>query len=369
MLQYLDLMKDILSKGVDRSDRTGTGRRSVFGRQLRFNLEDGFPLVTTRKISLEAIATELLWFLSGSTDNNILNENNVSIWNRWAVKPDDVNKMLRKYAEEFKGNEEAFRSFFESQLNNLGPIYGMAWRDAPVKSIDLMAFWKTINIDDIPDDKKDYYEETYLAGIKAIENELADPGPQGIPERDVYYKSLYHSSVDQINELVISLRDRPYSARHVVSAWIPEWLPFEDLSPQENVLIGKAALAPCHALFQCFVYPADINHLKPRLSLQLYLRSSDVPIGLPYNIAQYAMLLSMLAKVSNYEPYELIVSLGDAHIYQDQIEDAKLQITRAPLPLPKLMLMEVDNLFNFTKEDIFIDGYNHHDAINYRVSV
>jgi len=264
MKQYLDLLRDILENGVRKSDRTGVGTISVFGRQLRFDLSQGFPLVTTKKIHVKSVIYELLWFLRGDTNVRYLRENGVTIWDEWADENGD-----------------------------LGPIYGYQWRS-----------W---------------------------------PAPDG-------------RTIDQISNVVEEIRRNPDSRRLVVSAW--------------NVAdLDKMALAPCHCLFQFYV-------ANGRLSCQLYQRSADMFLGVPFNIASYSLLTMMIAHVTGLEPGEFIHTFGDAHIYLNHLEQVKLQLSREPRPLPKMRLNpEVRNLFDFRYEDFILEGYDPHPPIRAEVAV
>ena len=264
MKQYLDLLRRIIDEGTPKSDRTGTGTRSVFGHQMRFDLRDGFPLLTTKKLHLKSIIYELLWFLRGDTNIAYLNEHGVRIWNEWADADGD-----------------------------LGHIYGYQWRS-----------W---------------------------------PAPDG-------------TFIDQIIQVVNDIRTNPDSRRLIVSAW--------------NVAdIPNMKLPPCHAMFQFYV--AD-----GRLSLQLYQRSADCFLGVPFNIASYALLLMMVAQVTGLEPGEFIHTLGDAHIYNNHLEKVKLQLTRDPRPLPRMTLNpDVRDIFGFKYEDFTLSNYNPHPHIAGRVSV
>ena len=264
MRQYLDLLRDALEHGAVKSDRTGTGTRSVFGRQLRFDLADGFPLVTTKKLHLRSIIHELLWFLKGDTNVGYLREHRVGIWDEWADDNGD-----------------------------LGPVYGKQWRR-----------W---------------------AGADGAE-------------------------IDQMRWVVDEIRRNPDSRRLIVSAWNVADLP-------------KMALMPCHALFQFYV--AD-----GRLSCQLYQRSADIFLGVPFNIASYALLTHMVAAVTGLQPGEFVHSFGDAHVYSNHVEQAREQLAREPLPLPTLALdPSVTDLFAFEAGHIRIDGYTSHPAIRAAVAV
>lgn len=264
MKQYLNLLQRILDEGVVKSDRTGTGTRSIFGHQMRFNMADGFPLLTTKKLHLRSIIHELLWFLSGDTNIQYLHDNRVSIWDEWADENGD-----------------------------LGPVYGHQWRSWP-----------------------DY---------------------QG-------------GTIDQIANVLDLIKNHPDSRRMIVSAW--------------NVAeVDKMALPPCHTLFQFYV-------AEGRLSLQLYQRSADTFLGVPFNIASYALLLQMMAQVTGLEPGDFIHTTGDTHLYLNHIEQAQLQLTREPRPLPRMILNpDVKDLFAFRYEDFQLEGYDPWPHIKAEVSV
>jgi len=265
MQAYLDLLADIRDHGVDRGDRTGTGTRSIFGRQLRFNLREGFPLLTTKKIHFKSVVNELLWFLSGDTNTAWLKENGVSIWDEWATPEGD-----------------------------LGPLYGAQWRQWPTR----------------------------------------DGG-----------------SIDQLQYVLDCLKHRPESRRILFHAWNVEYLPDEGLSPQDNVRAGRMALPPCHLLYQFYV-------ANGALSAQLYIRSSDVFLGLPFNIASVALLTHMLAQQSDLQVADVVVSLGDAHIYHNHQDQVALQLTRTPTPPPTLsILRRPPSLFDYRFEDFALQGY------------
>ena len=261
--QYLDLLADILANGVQRGDRTGTGTLGVFGRQMRFDLAKGFPLLTTKKLHRKSIILELLWFLRGDTNVRWLQERGVSIWNEWADADGE-----------------------------LGPVYGKQWRS-----------WAA------PDGRV----------------------------------------IDQITAVVHSLKTNPNSRRHIVSAWNP-------------ADVDDMALPPCHCLFQFFV-------AEGKLSCQLYQRSADVFLGVPFNIASYALLTLMVAKVCGLEPGEFVHTLGDAHLYLNHLDQARLQLTREPMPLPILHVTDRADLFAFEYEDFKLEGYQTHPAIAAPIAV
>jgi thymidylate synthase len=274
MKQYHDLIKHVLENGNEKGDRTGTGTKSVFGYQMRFDLSEGFPMVTTKKLHLKSIIYELLWFLNGDTNIKYLHENGVRIWNEWADENGD-----------------------------LGPIYGHQWRN-----------WNS-------------------------------------------------EDIDQIKEVVETLKTNPNSRRMLVTAWNPSVLPDTSISFSENVANGKAALPPCHAFFQFYV-------ANGKLSCQLYQRSADIFLGVPFNIASYALLTMMIAQVCGYEAGDFIHTFGDAHIYNNHLEQVNLQLSRDTRPLPVMKLNpEVKNIFDFKFEDFKLENYDPHPAIKGRVAV
>lgn len=264
MQAYLDLLSHVMENGVDRGDRTGTGTRGVFGYQMRFDLEKGFPLITTKKLHLRSIIHELLWFLMGETNIKYLQDNKVRIWDEWADENGD-----------------------------LGPVYGSQWRS-----------W---------------------------------PAPNG-------------ESIDQISNLIEGIKNNPNSRRHIVTAW----------NPAE---VDNMALPPCHCLFQFFV--AD-----GKLSCQLYQRSADIFLGVPFNIASYSLLTHMVAQVTGLKVGEFVHSFGDAHIYHNHFDQVRLQLTRAPRPLPKLIMNEErTSIFDFAYEDFAFEGYDPHPTIKAPIAV
>jgi len=264
MQQYLDLLSHVLTNGIRKSDRTGTGTVSVFGYQMRFNLQEGFPLLTTKKLHFKSIAYELLWFLRGDTNIKFLTDHGITIWNEWA-----------------------------DEYGNLGPVYGYQWRSWP---------------------------------------------------------TAHGKHIDQISQVIDSLRRNPDSRRHIVSAW----------NPGE---IDRMALPPCHVLFQFYVTDG-------RLSCQLYQRSCDIFLGVPFNIASYALLTLMIAQITSLKPGDFVHTLGDAHIYLNHIEQVKLQLTRKPYPLPEMKLNPaVTDIDKFRYEDFELTGYTAHPHIKGDISI
>ena len=274
MKQYIDLVQHVMENGCQKGDRTGTGTKSVFGYQMRFDLSEGFPMVTTKKLHLKSIIYELLWFLKGDTNIEYLQKNGVKIWDAWADSNGD-----------------------------LGPVYGHQWRN-----------WNS-------------------------------------------------EEIDQITNLITELQTNPNSRRMLVSAWNPSVLPDTTESFEENVANNKAALPPCHAFFQFYVSNG-------KLSCQLYQRSADIFLGVPFNIASYALLTMMIAQVCDLEAGEFIHTFGDAHIYNNHFEQIELQLSREPKPLPKMILNPaIKDIFAFDFDDFTLEGYEPHPAIKGSVAV
>ena len=277
MQTYLDLLCDVMENGIDKGDRTGTGTRSVFGRQVRYDLSEGFPLLTSKKLHFRSIAVELLWFLRGDTNIAFLKEHGVSIWDEWALEDGE-----------------------------LGPVYGAQWRA-----------WQ---------------------------------GADG-------------KTHDQVQALVEGLKRNPNSRRHVISGWNVALLPDETRSPQDNAAHGKMALPPCHAFYQFYVSEG-------RLSASLYIRSNDLFLGNPYNTASLALLTHMLAQQCALDVGDIIISIGDAHIYSNHFEQVKLQLGRAPRALPQLKIKRKPaSIFDYRFEDFEIVGYDPHPHIPAPIAV
>lgn len=274
MKQYHDLVNHVLEHGTFKGDRTGTGTKSIFGYQMRFDLQDGFPMVTTKKLHLKSIIYELLWFLKGETNIGYLQQNGVKIWDEWA-----------------------------DENGELGPVYGHQWRN-----------WNS-------------------------------------------------TELDQISEVIETLKNNPNSRRMLISAWNPSVLPDTSLTFADNVANGKVALPPCHAFFQFYVSDG-------KLSCQLYQRSADIFLGVPFNIASYALLTMMIAQVCDLKLGDFVHTFGDAHIYTNHFDQLKLQLSRDCRPLPKMILNpEIKNIFDFTYDDFSLVGYNPHDAIKGAVAI
>ncbi len=277
MQAYLDLMRYVRDHGVEKSDRTGTGTKSIFGYQMRFDLAKGFPLVTTKKCHLKSIIHELLWFIKGESNIAYLKTHGVKIWDAWATKEGE-----------------------------LGPIYGVQWRNWPAGN---------------------------------------------------------GQTIDQLAQLIDDLKNNPDSRRHIITAWNPAVLPDPSISPQENAKQGKQALPPCHTLFQFYV-------LDGKLSCQLYQRSADIFLGVPFNIASYALFTMMIAQVCDLALGDFVHTFGDAHLYLNHLEQVDEQLTREPLPLPTMVINpKIDNIFDFTFEDFELQNYQSHPHIKAPISV
>jgi thymidylate synthase len=305
MKQYLDLLQDIKDNGVIKSDRTGVGTKSVFGRQMRFDLSAGFPLITTKKVFLRGIIHELLWFLQGDSNIEYLVKNNVHIWDEWPFKaylkatnqpiPEQGSDEWRKKLSEFTNNIANNREFAK-KYGELGPVYGYQWRHWPARN---------------------------------------------------------GSEIDQITEVIEAIKTSPDSRRLIVSAW----------NVADIQEMAKAGLPPCHSLFQFYVSDG-------RLSCQLYQRSGDTFLGVPFNIASYALLTMMIAHVTGLKPGEFVHTLGDAHIYLNHLEQVGLQLSREPRPLPKMILNpEIKSIFDFTINDFTLEGYDSHPGIKAPIAI
>ena len=300
MEQYLNLLKEIKDKGVKKHDRTGTGTISIFGHQMRFNLQDGFPLVTTKKVNFDSILHELLWFVKGETNIEYLVQNKVNIWNEWPFKSwlEKTNQLddIEMHSIEWKEKLSEFVGLIQSDENfaqkygELGPVYGKQWRD--------------------------------------------------------------FEGVDQLKLVIDDIKNNPDSRRHIVSAWNPKEIP---------VMI-ESGLPPCHTLFQFYVSEG-------KLSCQLYQRSADVFLGVPYNIASYALLTCMIASVTDLQPGDFVHSLGDTHIYLNHLNQVEEQLTRKPHNLPQLKISSKPSLFDYKYEDFELIDYESHPFISAPIAV
>lgn len=365
MKQYNDLARRILTEGHAHPDRTNVGRISLYGETLRFKMKDGFPIVTCRNINYEAAFKEMLWFISGSSDIKDLDS---KIWDPWAVTDQDVQTFFDQH---FKNRPEFLEEFSEEMVlqdlkntfvGSIGPMYGVAWRNTPAINY-VEGVVPDVSESDMASDRleklREYFENNKI--------------PSGVSPEQAFQELLNHSyyrSVDQLHALITGLKNNPYGSRHVMTTWIPSWIPFNNIELHQNPMYGRGVLAPCHILVQCHVIPPDEEHTTPRLILQLYQRSADFMVGSAFNIAQYALLLHLLARVTGYEAYEFIYNLGDVHIYKNQIEQVQEQLSREPLELPTLELSgDFSDLFKVTIDQIKVTGYNPHPGIKYPVAV
>ena len=366
MQNYQNLLKDILDHGHDHIDRTGIGRRSIFGTQLRFDLSDGsFPLETTRFISEKVVIAETLMFIGGHTNTAFLNEHGVKIWDPWAIHDQTVVNYVEKLVQAGFVKPEAapfmIENFNPESIGEIGPMYGFFWRHWPTLAQNIHREAVIRKVSDLPSDFVNTLSQVYADLTEEAKKETS---------LDDFLLIHYYSSVDQLNELILNLKNDPFSSRHVVTAFNPEYTPVPGFTPDENILIGKGCLMPCHFAFQCFVLPAKEQGGKLRLSLMWSQRSVDSAVGLPYNIASYALLLKLLAHCTDMDAYELIFSGGDTHLYLPHLETVQEQLSREPLPSPTLWLNpDKKDLFAFTFDDIKVNDYQHHPKLKYDIFV
>ena len=264
MKNFLELLGDIYHNGVELPDRTGVGRRKVFGRQLRFKLADGFPLITTNRTPINSIIKELLWFIRGDSNVNVLNSQDVHIWDQWAVRKEHVESFVNRGMPDSTQEEKEIMidAILENSEGEIGSLYGTAWREAPRRFYNT-SFPHVMPSEVAPD---------RLAILSAKYEENKEELLQNNVSFDSFLQAMNYTSIDQLQELIVNLKKRPFSSRHIISAWIPDFIPFEEMSPQDNVIVGLGALAPCHVLQQYIVMPAKEEGGKLRLSLQMYQR-------------------------------------------------------------------------------------------------
>ena len=358
---YEDTLRLINDTGYDHGDRTGVGRRSITGVMIKYDLSTGdVPVPTTRQVFYKGSIKELEWFIKGSSDAAELKALGASFWDRWCVKEENIDAFIEKYIPAEARSDALREAFIAEHLNKIGPMYGAMWRNAP--NSQYAPFWPDIPMDEYPSDKldlwKSQYEEMLEAGGGEIDITL-----------EAFCKDQYYTTIDQLNELVRNLKTRPYSARLLITAWVPEFVPFESLGPEENVMLKKGSLAACHSSFQCFVRPPKEEGGRKTLSLLMYQRSADWPVGVPHNTTQYAVLLHVLAQVTDMDVGEFIHMLGDAHIYFSQIDKVPTQLEREPYPFPKIKINpELKDIFKFKASDVEIVGYESHPDIKYEVA-
>lgn len=366
MKQYLEALQEVLDHGHDHPDRTGTGRRTVISIQKRFDLSDGtFPMVTTRYINPKLFVHEMLMFIAGLTNVEYLNANGLKFWDAWSVTEKTfVTYLDRMHAAGIINDEQRLligQDRPEEMLGEIGPMYGAMWRTWPKINRDIHQAEVQMKTEDLPSDFVERVRETY--------NDL-DEDVRNSYTLDQWLAAHYYSAVDQLGNLVHGLKTDPYSSRHLVTAFNPEFTPIKGYSPDENVLMKKGCLMPCHFAFQCFVTPPKEEGGKMVLSLKFHMRSVDLPVGAPTNIAGYGLLLCLLAHCCDMDRGTLVFDAGDAHIYLDQLDLVKEQLQREPLPLPTLWINpEKKDLFSFGAEDIRLENYTYHDPIKYPVSV
>lgn len=367
MKQYLEVLRHIMENGVNlEEDRTGHGRKRVFGIQKRFDISNGkFPLVTTRYINAENAIFETLMFIFGFTDINYLKDNGVNIWNKWAATEETADRFLKRQIKNGRCTEEqaylAKLQYDTSIYGQIGPMYGYLWRFFPIVGQDIHYDSVIRTVDDLPSDQ--------VARLTDMWNSMPDDQKESLP-LEQWLITHYYSAIDQLNELVQNLKNDPFSSRHLVTAYHPAFNPIPGYEPDENVIAGRGCLMPCHHSFQVFVNPPACDGGKNRLSLKFTMRSNDVPVGAPTNIAGYALLAHLLAKVTDMDTDELIWDATDAHVYLDQREGAEEQLGREPLPMPTIWINpELKDLFAVTRDDIRIENYEHHPKIVYPVAV
>ena len=367
MQNYLDLLQDIIDNGVDhKNDRTGHGRRRVFGRQLRFDLKNGqIPIVTTRKINPLVFIHEILFFIRGNINIKYLQENNVKIWDAWSVSEKSVDSFLQKLVNANKLNPEqaAFNlsNFNRDSFGDIGPMYGWLWRHWPIAQTEINTESMIRKVEDLPSDFVEHLTDAW--------SKMPEDKQMQMPLNE-WLIGHYYSAVDQLNELILNLKADPYGSRHLVTAFNPEYTPVPGYSPDENVLLGKGCLMPCHYSFQVFINPPKEEGGKKRLSLLWTQRSVDCPVGLPHNIAGYGLLTHLLAHCLDMEADELIFEGGDCHIYLSQIDDVMEQLKRKPYSSAKILIKPTQkDLFKFTASDVEIIDYQHHPLIKYVVAI
>lgn len=375
MKQYLELIKDIIENGECISpelERTGAGTKSVFGRMIRFDISEGrMPLVTTRKIRFDHVFYETMFFLKGMTDVTWLRERGVNFWDDWASTEDSFRDLMKDFFEkgylpgphdlDFHINSALMNPDGPPPMNSIGPMYGNLWRYWPLASTLLSKLeLDRLKLEDIPADVLENIKN-HFAAFEIPKEEL-----------ETKYKCAYLSTVDQIGMLIKNLKEDPYSRRHVVTAFNPSLGSIPGIHPNQQAFLGKGALYPCHIMFQVNVRPPRSENGKKRLSLKLTMRSWDICLGGPYNIAGYAFLAHALAREVGMETDELIIDIGDCHVYLNQIDKAREQIQREPREVPRIIFLKTPEevpIFQLEYSDIEIQGYDPHPAINYARNV
>lgn len=382
MKNYLNTMSEVLNKGKVYPDRTGTGRVRMFGAMETYDLQEGIPLVTTRQLYLKNMIKELLGFIAGHNTVDKLGE---TFWSGWAPTSKDVEKeieLLKIEAEE--GNDDYLKNLVKNEINltgmrnhlsekigSIGPMYGKLWREFP-RVTQERPDWLT-SVGDIPSDKIESLQEEFLRKVALSNGKLLNTKENW----QAFALSNYSLTLDQLNMVFLGLKRKPYSSRHRVTAFHPDLSASETMTPQQNVFANKGALAACHTFFQFMVTDGPmIENGKGEqgcfkvLNCMFYMSSSDVALGRPYNIAQYALLTYMMAHCLDYIPGELTIVSCDTHLYTDHLKTAKTQVEREPMPLAKLILpANKKDLFAFTLDDFIIEDYNHHEKLEYKASI
>lgn len=375
---YLETVERTLEHGRDYPDRTGKGRRRVFGAVERYDLRGNtLPADTTTQLFLKTLTKEILGFIKGSTD---IKDLGVHFWRQWSPTEEDIEKHVERIKElaiasdhpeeekEFWKNEDylaAVKKGLAEHIDQIGPMYGAMWRNFP--RVDKLPLPWVKSVDDIPSDKLKLYKERFAAEIVLLNQ----------PERNTkenfekFALGMFHQTFDQLAMVMKSLKENPYSSRHRITAYHPDTVGSEKLSPIENVLSGKAALTPCHSHVQFMV--TDETHGEETLktlNCMFYMSSSDVMVGRPYNICQYAIMTIIMAHCLDMVPGELMIVSCDTHIYTNHVNKVPEHLNRVPLPYPTITLpKDKKDIFDFTVDDIQINGYEHHPKIVYEVAV
>lgn len=366
MQNYLNLLKRVVETGVDTPDRTGVGRRRIFGVLERFDISNGkLPCVTTRYINIQHAIHEMVMFIYGFTNIEFLNQAGIKIWNDWAVTAETPKGMLDKYIERGWSTVEqalvALGKYGNQAEGEIGPMYGTMWRFWPRTNYNINKAEQTMTVDQMPVDQ--------IEALTASYQDLDDKQKAQVSLEDWLIRH-YYSVVDQLGELIHNLKTDPYSSRHIVTAFNPEYTPIPGFTPAENVLMSKGCLMPCHIGFEIFVEPPKEEGGKMQLSLKFNMRSTDVCVGLPTNLNGYAILANLIARTVDMETKELIFAGTDVHVYLNHLEGIEKQLQREPHPGPTISINpELKDIFRVKPEDITFSNYTHHDKIVYPVAV
>ena len=373
-LDYKSTVENVQQNGLDYPDRTGEGRRRVFGGFERYDLSGyTLPAETRTQLFLKTLTKEVFGFIKGS---NLVKDLGEAFWSKWSPDEESVDRFINEeivsdwraqnpdlpeeYADKLR---KKLKAVYAERIGSIGPMYGVMWRNFPRMDSSPMD-WVTFEA--IPSDKITAYKELFAIYIMQAQ----------CPEKNTeeHFKKFalekFHTTFDQLAKVVHELKTNPYSSRHRVTAFHPDLIGSEKISPSENVIRGKAALAPCHTFFQFMVTDDPNDRSIKKLNCMMYMSSSDVMVGRPYNICQYSLITMMLAHCLGFEPGEFVLVSCDTHIYPDHLENSKKQMQRTPLPFPKVKINpEKRDFFSLTMEDIVIEGYNHHEKIVYKAAV